>query len=151
MKKVKFAVGDRVGHAVYDVEDRYGESKVVKGIRVSEYGEAPDYGTVTDILSSGKVVVKWDSEWKNRRAAFTDPSELMLESDIKTEYSRLDKEFDEVKKQVKAKMKEAGKIIADAHKLAQTTGNNLQELYDAIQPLEDAMDKAGWHTSSWGC
>jgi hypothetical protein len=151
MKTKDFVKGDRVAHAIHYVDGRYGDRNIVVGIRYTEYGEEPCYGAVTDILSNGDVVVNWDSSWKNSKGKIIAPSELMLEADAKNEYSRLGQEFALVQSQIKLKLEEAGKIIAEAHKLAQTTGNNLQEMYEVIRPLESAMDAAGWHTSSWGC
>jgi hypothetical protein len=151
MKKKVINKGDRVGHATYVIEDNYGDSKIVKGLRYSEYCEDPDYGTVTDILSSGEVMINWDSSWKNSNNKPVAQDELMLESDIEKEFSKLENQFKLVQKQIKIKMKEAGKLITEANKLAKKTGNNLQKMYDAVQPLENAMDKAGWNTSSWGC
>jgi hypothetical protein len=78
--------------------------------------------------------------------------------------SDLDKDFKRVEKQVRAKMEAAAALIkeakdmADANGIAGETNEDSGEsglaswdFYDAVRPLRDAMDYAGWRTSSWGC
>jgi hypothetical protein len=76
--------------------------------------------------------------------------------------TRLDKDFERVRKQVKTKMAAAAALIKEAQDMVDA--NNLGQadelgerglascdFYDAVRPLRDAMDYAGWRTSSWGC
>lgn len=144
-----FAAGDRVGLMISEVYDEYcGTTKVIK-LRYDE--EGPNYGTVTDVLSSGQVLVKWDIEWMNQHNKPVDPKTLSPEADVQKEYSRLEQEFDELEKEIKVKLKEAGQIIREANKLAKKTGRDLAEMYEAVYTLYGAMDDAGWRTSSFGC
>ena len=99
-----------------------------------------------------KVYVQWDFG-----ATPTDPSEeevasLELESVAKSKLSKLVAEFKLYEKAVLAKMKEAGKLIREADKLAKKAGVEfLYDMYDSTYPLFNAMDAAGWRTSSLGC
>lgn len=132
-----FVSGDRVG--TYDGKLKY-----------SEYGDEPYYGTVTDILSNGRVMVKWDSKYMDSSKS-VDPNRLMFESDLQAKYSELERAFRKVESEVAVKMKEASQMILDAQKIAKAAGFDLQELHDATSHLENAMDSAGWQTSSWHC
>ena len=149
MKKInKFKVGDRVGTATstyYD--DIYGGGRREGKLRYDPEND-PDYGVISDVLSSGKLMVKWDDSWKNKDNSAVEPSSLLLEKDLKEKLSKLEKEFLEIEKEIKNKMKEAGLKIKEAQKLAKKTGHSLEEMYDAVRPLVDAMDSAGWRSSS---
>lgn len=135
-----FKVGDRVG--------------ISNGLNMAEFDpeSSPDYGEVTDVLSDGRVMIKWDSDWRNK--SYKDPvdsSTLLPEKELQEIDAKLEKEFKVLEKEVVVKMKEAGKLIKEANKLAQKAGRSLHEMYEAVGPLESAMDAAGWRTSSWGC
>jgi hypothetical protein len=87
------------------------------------------------------------------------------------EKSQIEKDFDEVKDAVNAKLKEAATAIRDAQKIAKTKGLSLMrdggESHDyratasigdtedleclEFDQIENAMDHAGWQTSSWYC
>jgi hypothetical protein len=159
----KFKVGDRVGAG----RDEAGEltTKIHYG---GEYDDGPAYGTVKEILPGGKVKVLWDTQWLNERTTTynektgavkketyspaTVATKLLLsEADAKAKFSELEKEYEVVAEQVRAKLKEAGSLIKDANKLAKKLGTELAEMYDATDPLENAMDACGWRTSSLHC
>lgn len=151
-KKNKFAVGDRVGYAMMDkYENEWDSSPKLVPIFISDYMEEPDYGVVTDVLSNGNVKVKWDPNACQEDDEEYDPAHLLAEAALKAKLVTLDKEFKETTKLIKEKMKEAAALVKDANKLAKKTGNNLEEMYDAVHPLVNAMDSAGWRSSSWGC
>ncbi len=148
MSKHTFKVGDRVAYTLVDRYDAY-EQKTIVPWFVSEYGEAPDYGVVTDLLNDGTVLVKWDNEYANRRLSKgLEPKLLLLEEDMKERISKLDEEFNETTKEIKAKMKEASALVKEASKLAKKTGNELAEMHDAVKPLVNAMDASGWRATS---
>jgi len=136
-------------------------AKLVKGDRISlvegklrytEYGDDPNYGVITDELSDGRVVVKWDNKWMNDNYTKPiDPNKLLPEDEVKVKFAALEKEFRRVEDEVRAKMKEAGDIVLAAQKFAKEAGFELQEMSDATYSLEGAMEKAGWNTSSWHC
>lgn len=151
-KKKTFKVGDRIGRVFTEEKDWYGSptSRVEKIVYNEDVD--PDYGLITDILSNGKVMVKWDNEYLNKEEQkAVDPEHLDLEENVQKLYSKLEVEFNMVEKQVKEKLREASKLILDAQKLAKKTGHKVAEMYDAVSPLENAMDAAGWRTSSWNC
>jgi hypothetical protein len=149
MAKVKFKAGDRVGIATSDYDD-YDEGTKPGKLRYDPHS-SPDYGVVSDLLTNGQVMVKWDDEWKNKNNHPVDVSSLALESVLKEKLSSLEEEFLEIEKEIKIKMKEASVKIKEASKLAKKTGHSLEEMYDAVSPLVNAMDAAGWRSSSWGC
>jgi len=116
-----------------------------------------DTGTVLplDTLSDPQdymlhVYVQWDKEWLGKEKVLID--DLLLEEEASKKLAILDKEFKEVERQVKSKLNEAASLIRESNKLAKKAGlENLASMYDAISPLEKAMDVSGWNTSSWNC
>lgn len=139
----KFKKGDRVGYL------DSGE------LRYDEYEDnAPIYGVITEALSDNRVLVKWDNDTCYGIRCIDNPFSqkvLQPEKELKAKYSELEKAFKAVEKQVRGKIKSAAKSITAAQKMAKKAGLNLIELTSALGPLETAMDKAGWHTSSWEC
>lgn len=133
-----FLVGDRVGYTY--TKPRY-----------NEYDDKPQYGIITDILSDGRAMVKWDEEWQNTHAKPISVQRLVTESTLKAQYSELEQVFHKVEAEVQDKMKEAGQLILDAQNIAMAAGFNLKELSEATSALEHAMEEAGWQTSSWHC
>lgn len=164
MKK-KFVEGQRVATMLDENEDF--TSKIRYG---GEYGDEPEFGKVVDIdLPNGKVKVLWDKDYLNdysepinkttgkkskpiRVAVEIDPKDLLTEEEAKEKFASLEKEYDTVAKEVRAKLTEAGKLVKEANKMAKKAGvDSLAEMYDAVDPLVDAMDACGWRSSSWGC
>ena len=135
----KFAVNDRVG-TVADGKLRY-----------YEHGDGPYYGSITDILSDGRVMVRWDNKWMNDRSKPVNPQDLVAESEMQERYSELERAFRKLEVDVRDKMTEASKLILDAKKIAKTAGFSLRDLSEATSILEEAIDTAGWQTSSWHC
>lgn len=137
---MSFGLGDRVG--LIDGKIRY------------THGAVPSYGVITDLLTDGRVIVKWDNKWMNDSSAWSKPinsKNLMAESELKAKYSELEMAFCKVEDEVAEKLKEAGQIILDAQKIAKDGGFNITDLYEATSSLENAMESAGWNTSSWHC
>src|SRR6478736_2182285 len=113
-----FIAGDRVG--------------AIEGkLKYSEYGDEPYYGTVTDILADGRIMVKWDDEYKNKYSKSRSPQSLMFESELSRKYSELEQDFRRVEKEVAEKIKEVSQMILDAQKIAKAAGFDLQELREA--------------------
>jgi len=115
-----------------------------------------DRGTVVAILpepmnnasSPTKIVIKWDDH-KYAPGEITEHSsnELMLEADA----AKLLEEWKRLENAVKDKMIVAATAINEAQAIAKANNRDLTELHSACYVLEDAMDKAGWTTSSWYC
>lgn len=122
-------------------------------LRYGAYGDgAPTYGVITDELADGRVMIKWDSEWKNKNNNTpVDRRQLAHEAEISEKYSALEEEFKNIEAEVKVKLKEAGDLIVSAKVFAAAAGFDLQELRGATRTLENSMEKAGWNTSSWHC
>jgi hypothetical protein len=160
----KFEKGDRVGCAT-DENNRFTAKVRYDG----EYCDGPVYGIVAEILPGGKVSVLWDDDYLNEHSQVFSPTTGMLQKSIsspremnaklllpevemKAKFSELEKEYDAVSKQIRAKLTEAGKLIKEANKMAKKAGApSLAEMYDATDPLSSAMDACGWRSSSWGC
>src|SRR5574338_893740 len=147
-KVQSFAVGDRVGYAMMEKwENEWDSHSKLVPLYISDYMEEPDYGVVTDVLSNGNVKVKWDANSNQEDEEEYEAAHLLLEKDLKAKLVTLDKEFKETTKQIKEKMKEAAALVKEANKLAKKTGNTLEEMYDAVRPLVNAMDSSGWRSS----
>lgn len=150
-KKHEYKIGDRVAKATArSYEDEYSEGKDVP-IYYDPDGDGLRLGEVTDISAKGKITVKWDGAYG--RSEVLEAKDLMTEEAGKARYSELEAEFAVIEKQIAAKVKEVAKGIREADKLARKTGRPLSQMgYDIIyRDLYDAMDSAGWRTSSFGC
>ena len=163
MKKT-FTVGQRVGCGLDEGGD------LTNKLRYDgEYCEGPVFGKVVEVLAGGKVRVQFDDDGYNDtdvlfdertgkekkrtvKPATVDAKWLAPEAEVKAKFSALEKEYEKVAVQIRAKLTEAGKLIKEAHKMAKKSGaSSLAEMYDATDPLENAMDACGWRTSSWNC
>jgi hypothetical protein len=154
-KKVfTFKEGDRVGEFTSQYQDNDYDDSHTGPLRYDEDND-PEYGQVTDVLSSGKVLVSWDNDYRKQYPRYTgpqDPAGLAPEEVVKAQYSKLEVEFKEVEKEIKAKLKEASTSIREANKLAKKVGRPLAQMYNMFYgTLYKAMDDAGWRTSSFGC
>lgn len=151
MAKKPFQKDDRVGLAVSVAYDDYSGDEQEIPLRYSP-DEEYEYGVITDVLSSGKIVVKWDNEYYDRyNQDPVDANTLLPEEVMKKKLDKLRESYDKTEGEIEQKMKEAAKLIKEANKLAKKTGHELAEMYDVISPLVGAMDASGWRTSSWGC
>lgn len=137
----KFTVGDRVGVDFDNIND-----------------VAKRFGVITDVLSDGRVMVRWDDNYYNRPGSSTaaplNPNDLLTEDDHNEKYNRLEKEFNKVADEVREQLKKAGELILTANDFAKNNGfESLQEFYghDVLYTLENAMAKCGWQTSSLHC
>jgi hypothetical protein len=160
----KFTVGKRVGCAI-DEDGGFTDKLRYEG----EFSDGPVFGMVAAVLTGGKVKVLWDDDGLNEQKALynektgkqkslsiepatMDSKMLMPEAEIKAKFSELEKEYEVVAVQIKSKLTEAGKLIKEAHKMAKKSGaDSLHDMYDAVDPLIDAMDACGWRTSSFDC
>ena len=98
--------------------------------------------------STGKVWVKWIEGDFDEDEQEVDIKILTLESDR----TQIEKEYSSTSKLIKEKMKEAGKLVREANSLAKKAhAKSLADMYNAVDPLIDAMDASGWRSSSWGC
>ncbi len=100
------------------------------------------------------VIVEWDGGGLDKVVI----AKLLNEVDGKAEQDRLEaeaqkleEEFEKVQKACKDKLQKAAELINEAAKVAEAHGQDLMDMYEAVRPLERAMDNAGWRTSSWHC
>lgn len=146
-KKLSLKVGDRVGTFV----DEWGSSGEFSTKPIIRDDAGPEYGEVIDFNGASQVVVQWDNEFMNPKYSTQPISVLLYEDEMKARHSAIEKEFDKVSTEIRAKMKEAGKLLREANKLAKKQGQQLADMYDATDPLYSAMDACGWRTSSFDC
>jgi hypothetical protein len=131
----EFKIGDRVG-LVSDV--------------VRSKDPHPYCGTVDDLTSKGFVVIKWDNEWHSRKYSSPLHADLLdHEEELKKLSSSLEEEFKKVSGEVGKLIKQSAELIDQAAKLA---GDKKLSYYkDAVEPLLNAMEDAGWSSSSLYC
>lgn len=135
----KFEVGTRVG---FDFD------------KINDYGKA--VGTVTDVLSDGRVMVKWDETkyYSYNMAPYNapiNPDQLLTEDEKTEKVDRLEAEFNRVAEEVRGQLRSAGVLLESANKAAKDAGFDLHEMWEATREFERSMEKAGWNTSSLHC
>lgn len=134
-------VGDRVVKN-WKKFDRYGDN--ING------GEVLAPPTKDALTGNPKVYVKWDGKWYKPNPEEVEVSKLMTQEESDAQYSKLEKEFEELESEIEIKLAEAGRLILEANAIADRGGVQLSEL-EAIGPLYQAMDACGWSTSSLSC
>jgi predicted DsbA family dithiol-disulfide isomerase len=128
-------------------------------------------GSVEQVGAHNTVIVEWDNKQIQRittrsllseKDALTQDQTLKeealrakaervrAEARAKKERLRLEQEFEQSRELIASKFVEAAKLVEEADKLARKAGKSLYEL-DEAQPLIDAMEEAGWDTSSISC
>lgn len=154
MKKSEAKPGVKVLASYSAAYDEYSDGDI---IAYRYDGEGEDYGSLVGVIRTkeaapGKVWVKW-IEGQYLDSLDEDESEIDLKIlTLESDRSSIEQDFKKVSKEIEAKMKEAGKVVKEANALAvKARLGNLAALYDASSPLVDAMDNAGWRSSSWGC
>lgn len=157
MKKSDLKPGTKVLASMSYPEEYSDDEEQIVRYTYDQYGDNDLIGVVrSKEASPGKVFVSWIEGERAGESEGADEEEGE-EVDIKvlsllSDRSTLDKEFSVAEKQIKAKLKEAGQLVKEAHKMAQAAGaRDLASMYDAVGPLADAMDACGWRSSSWGC
>jgi hypothetical protein len=148
MKKSELKPGTKVLACV--PSDEWSDESIVKYFH-NDWNETTLVGTVMDKpAKAGKVWVEWEES--DHRG---EGEEEEVKMDILTLFSDLpeiEKEYKEAAKTIKESMKAAAVLINRANKLALAAhAKSLEDMYGATQPLVDAMDNAGWRSSSWGC
>jgi len=154
MKKSEAKPGVKVLASYAGAYDEYTDEMIIP---YRYDGDGEDYGSLVGVVrtkeaSAGKVWVKW-IEGQYLDSLDEDESEIDLKLlTLESERSSIEQDFKKVSKEIKEKMKEAGKLVKEANDLAvKARLGNLAALYEASGPLVDAMDNAGWRSSSWGC
>lgn len=147
---IKFKIGDRVAKATSEYyPDEYSDKEIVP-LRYDPDNEMY-VGEVVDISAKGKITVKWDGRYRDTEVL--EAKDLITEEEGKTRWNQLESEFHAIEAQVAEKIKVVAQGIREANELAKKTGRPLADMgYDIIyHTLYDAMDEAGWRTSSFGC
>lgn len=116
-------------------------------------------------LARGKIVGPANEnnlaivEWDNGSITKKDIKHLLNEADglaenkrLQDEKDRLEHEFEITKEAIAEKLAAAAKLINEAANIAANKDVSiLDSMYEETRELEDAMENAGWRTSSWHC
>jgi hypothetical protein len=100
------------------------------------------------------VIVEWNDGHLNKMQLNTLLSEadgLAENKRLLDEQERLEHEFEQVQSECATKLQQAARLVREASTLARSKGQDLQEMSEATYDLENAMESAGWRTSSWHC
>ena len=120
----KFSKGTRVG--IPDDEWNPDEDTSLRGV-VLEVNE-----------KYNKILVQWDSKWMKPNPQEIHENELMLESDLNKELSKLEKEYNAYAEPIAKKIAQAAKLLTEAADLASDNDKELQYMYDVLDPLMKA-------------
>ena len=131
----KFKAEDRVAREITERHDRLKRGKVLS------------------VEPNGKLLVEWDElGWRQTsKIERVDESGLVTEAEAEAAHNKLEAEFEALSDKVQEKLEEAAKLIREAGKIASDGGESLHDMYEVTEPLINAMDFAGWNTSSWSC
>lgn len=88
-------------------------------------------------------------EWRGGRIEKLMANRLMGEEEATQLCESLEEEFDKVEEAVSKKLAKAAALVREANALAEGSGLDLYEMNDG--GLLDAMENAGWRTSSMSC
>ena len=131
-----------------------------------------DHGEVVEALPDGKIKVKWNADYNNNpiykkgsRSIWRNNSDieryepallsveevsyLVSPEEVDGKLSELEKEYKKLEEIIISKLQLAAALINDASGLAGDI--DLSSMYNATRPLLNALDEAGWHTSSLNC
>ena len=100
------------------------------------------------------VIVEWDNgllEKVNLSSLITEAEGIAQDARIREEQDRLEADWAQVESLVTEKLNAAAALINEANALASKAGKELHEMWDSTSHLMDAMDDAGWRTSSMSC
>jgi len=133
--------------------DEWSDKAALVKYHDTEYGDNDVEGVILDKPSSSPdcVFVDWGQhDWSDDLLG-TDVEVSIKLLTLKSDLPKLESEFKALQKEVRAKCKDAAKLIAEANKMAKKGGQrDLYEL-DSRGILYDAMNKAGWQMSSIDC
>lgn len=130
-------------------------------LRVDKYNEYEDDSvrgvviadpTTDPLTGKGRVYVEWDRNyWRHNKQEELSVDLLVSEEEGDAIIAQLEKEFNELQDKVALKVKEAANLLSEAGAIAESGGRELSDMHEAIRPLLNAMDNAGWRTSSFNC
>ena len=125
------------------------DDKVTKRFTKFEPRYDLEIGKVVSV-SKNKALVKWKSSYKYPNPQEILESELMFYSDANKKWTELEKEFAIVEQQLKVKVAMATALLDEASQIAKANGYVLSQL-DVGYTVIDAINSAGWRTSSLNC
>lgn len=102
------------------------------------------------------VIVEWDGGALQKvtlRSLITEAEGITQDTLICEEEERFKNEWDKTLATINAKIREATTAINEAAKLASSNNESLREVlsYEETRPFKQALDNAGWSSSSMSC
>jgi hypothetical protein len=133
-----FKVGDRIGKKVSNISGigyaRYG---VIESIRLGTGRRSWSRGT--------EYTINWDGH-PDKYPVGEDYIEL--EEVVQAQITKLQQEKQIIEAQTKSLLDNAAALINQAAKISSDNGHELCEMNDLVGDLLDAIDAAGWSSSS---
>lgn len=150
----EFKVGDKVGLNVSFKHGSGWDRKPIKTIFTLGPNEfEPAYGEIKSI-NGQKADVDWGESYSEALDHIDDDcvdlKDLLPAEEMKAKCSQLERDFEQLKKDIKVKLQEAASAIRAAQKMAASQNQKVVDMDEAYL-LYPAMDEAGWRTSSFGC
>ena len=137
----KLELGARVVKLTHDLQ-RYNPQE----------GDNLQRGVIKDVSKKhGKVLVKWDDNWRKPNPEEMDLLSLISEDEADKKMSILEKDYEVWAGAAKEKCKAAAELIAEANAITKAHGEVLGNNSDISDVIKSAMGQAGWRTSSWNC
>lgn len=136
--------------------DRYISGHLMKGKILSPVLSA----TSTEWQFRGNlnptVVVEWDGDDEGVckvpvNVLLTEEEGLLEVQRLADAQAQLEREFEACRGPIAYKLAEAAKALDEANKMASATKHNLQDFYDDVRPLMNAIRLAGWRASHFSC
>lgn len=100
------------------------------------------------------VIVEFDEDYIEKLPLsflVNEKNGMIAEALLVNQKLTLEKEFEEVEKQVGDKIRMAVQLLEESNKIAKAANLQLSKLGSLVDPLEDAIRQGGWRTSSWHC
>jgi hypothetical protein len=102
------------------------------------------------------VVIEWEAEGDSVSKVpinllLTEEEGLAEKKQQDDAQAQLEREFEACRGPIAYKLAEAAKALDEANKMAGATKHNLQDFYDDVRPLMNAIRLAGWRASQFSC
>lgn len=138
----KFKIGDEVAHPVKHIHDGDPGKLTILEIK-GLYLRVKDEARAKNIYYQQHR--KKDIEYQVKE------NEVVLYSEAKTQYDKLNDEFKALEGEIKDKLDIAASILEDVYKTTKDNKMAIGDFYKATSNLFSIMDNIGWRTSSFNC
>lgn len=100
------------------------------------------------------VIVEFDEDYIEKiplTALVNEKNGMIAEALLINQKLTIEKEFEEVERQVGDKVRMAVQLLEESNKIAKAANLQLSRLGSLVDPLEEVISQGGWRTSSWHC